>query len=156
MVSKQSVVRNVRFARLEPFQISQRWPLLRHALEETLTSPKASPQAYVNILAELQSGKMQAWAVLSRREKNPVLVGLMFTQICRNPTFGTSALYIVAAKGYNFLSDSVYVEGMQVLERFARENGCQTIEAITELPRIRRLLDRAGWSNKTIHSKEIS
>lgn len=143
---KSAVVRDIEIHRLQPLQISKRWPVIRRAFQEGLGGfPLRDPAALPAILASLQSGQMQCWAGFAKGDNGPILAGMLFTTIVSDPKTRAKRLSVAAARSYRALHSDAYAKVLDTIEGFGREHGCDTIEMMTSQPRVRKMLEKAGY-----------
>lgn len=144
--------------KLLPEQIADWWDVLCPALEMSLPPVAAwgDPGRTNNIFSALQRGEMQCWQSYSLADGNGTkaakIHGFAFTAPIYDSCSGTRNLLIYAACSVDasrpFL-DAKWIEGIEVLRRYAKAKGFHQIVGYTDQDRVKQIVRRLGGEERT-------
>ena len=104
------------------------------------------------VLREIQSGKIQLWAIgVQKSEKESVALGVVATSFVIDHLTGDRNLLVNALHKANEsveLSDDVWLDGILHLKMYALQQGCKKIVAFSDNPRVVEMFERFGGSAK--------
>lgn len=122
---------------LTPDQVALFWTDIREALRYSVIPLAEATDASLNsILETILTGGMQVWVALGKVEEQERPIALAVTYINKDIGTGTKKLVIYALCGYHFIEEGVWREGLEVLRKFARAEGCTGIVGYTKVPRV--------------------
>lgn len=125
--------------RLRLEEIHRYWELIHDSLVTSMCpTGDVNPDQMNFILAELLSGRMQAWAVFNSESKNfsAMLVTSMFEDL---PT-KTKNFVLYSLTAYKPLTAEEYISSFDTLKKFARAAGCTRMIAYTENERFVKIM----------------
>ena len=137
------------FLLLTTEQISQKWPLIRKALEESHPpTSTANVDFYQSNLVSLLSGEKQCWVWADEQSE----IGLCITTFIKDFDSGDRHLLIYTAYA---LSDEVirgkmWTTAIKTLHTFAEINNCKKIITFTGNPRVAEIAKRVGMVTEWI------
>jgi hypothetical protein len=146
MAIKDNIIQEVLFQRLAPLAIVKYWSLIQQCLLDALSGQKASEGHASRLMAAVQAGRIQVWCATSKGEK-PVLAGMVFTQVNRDPFLGTNELLIYGLSIRAQATQEVYSYCLDQIAEYAKANDCYALRAQTNKSGVKRLLENAGWHN---------
>ena len=156
MAIKDKLISEVIFHRLQPLAISKYWALIQQNILEALGGQVIKEGGPARLMAAVQSGQIQVWAALSKDEERPTLVGMVFTQIMKDPLLGSSKLLIYGLNLKAMPTAEAFSKCLHELELYAKASGCYALEAQTVWSGIRKLLKANGWGESiTLQTKEL-
>lgn len=102
------------------------------------------------VLREIQSGKIQLWAIgVQKSEKERVALGVVATSFVLDHITGERNLLVNALHKANEeveLSDDIWLDGVLHLKMYALQQGCKKIVAFSDNPRVIEMFEKFGGS----------
>jgi len=140
--------------KLSSDQITRYWRDIKSALEHSAPPLVAVDEAALNrILEQLLLDKMQAWVLYEQQgtvdEPRPVIYALALTLMWFEPGSGTKNLLIYSLYGYAHVKDELWQSGLARLQAYAHSQGCFSIVAFTEIPRVIEIVKKLGGNTQT-------
>lgn len=140
----------VRLIQVNPMFAQRYWPLL----EEMFRQSSGDPLILSRLRGDVLSGALQVW-MLTEDGNKPRTAALAVTRLMSDPTTGRRSLYIAELGGYLFIPIEAWKKGIEVLEDFARENGCSAIHANTINGRVKKLCRGFGFEESSWFTKDV-
>lgn len=135
--------------KLMPDQISKFWNVIKYAIEDSLPPTVGeSPDKMNKILAALLIGKAQCWASYVKGGEENKFEGLVITKILYDDVSDTRNFLIYCLYGYEIVSKSSWVSGLETLVKFAIDRDCSQIIGYSDVPMIIDLVNKLGGSTK--------
>ena len=130
--------------KLSPEQISERWEVLRAAIESALPppAPYSDPNIMNNILASLLRGVLECW-ILYEGEK-AIIVGTF--EVVLDVPSGIKSLLIYSLFSYKPFSYDLWGILLTRLRKYAKEIDCHKIVGYSNIERILELVQALGGS----------
>jgi hypothetical protein len=127
--------------KLLPEQCQDHWPMIKNSLLKALPPTfKKTSDTYTSLLEGLKCGDVHAWASTQAGDVKALVV----TQVMEEQHSKRKQLLIYSLAGYDSLTEEMYKEGYEALSAFAREIGCDSIVAYTDVQRLVRLVRNYG------------
>lgn len=156
MAIKDKLISEVIFHRLQPLAISKYWALIQQNILEALGGQAISKDGPANLMAAVQSGRIQVWVALSKDEERPTLVGMVFTRVIGDELLGSNMLNIYGLNLKKILTDAEFSRCLGELELYAKSIGCYAMHAQTVWSGVNKLLEKNGYkSGPSVLVKEI-
>lgn len=133
---------------LTAIEVGLRWYKLYPCLRDLYGNK--GEKAMTNIMGAIASGQLTVFELSAIVDGKSQFVGVAITQIVTQSYTGEKVcnLYGLWAL-HQFISAQAWVDAYAEMERFARENGCVKLEAMTENPRAQKLLQHLGFKLRT-------
>lgn len=123
--------------KLLPDQISNFWPIIKYAIEESLPPVVGEhPDKMNRLLSAMLSGKLDVWASYRHEEDATKLDGIGVTQILYDDASGTRSMLIYAVYAYEKTLPSTWIESFESISKYARSKGCNRFIAYSSVPYI--------------------
>jgi len=121
-------------SKLEPSQITMYWEDIKNGIVASFP-PTGMPsnEGMANILSRLLKGDMQVWTVTDE-SMSPRAVAV--TMVLEEVASEVKNLLIYSLYGYSLVQQSLWIEGLEGLKKFAREKGCCKVIAYTKVQRV--------------------
>lgn len=135
--------------RLLPDQVAKFWDIIKYAVEESLP-PTVSKNIdnMQNVLIGCLDGSIEVWASYLKKDDNIKLNAVMLTQFLYDKSTKTKSLLIYCIYGYNNITRDFYIEGLDILKKYAKARGCTQIVAYSDVPLIINLAKQLGAETK--------
>jgi len=132
--------------RLTSNQVANHWDEIKTHLENTLAPfVKVTPVTLNNIFESFLSDRAQVWTVWKwNGDGKPEVHAMATTYIQVDPISGTKNLLIYSLSGYKFVTEELWMEGIEGIKRFAQEKKCAKILAYSSVPRILQVANSLG------------
>ena len=130
---------NRMITKLLPEQISKFWPIIKHAIEESLPPTVGDhPDKMNRILSSCLSGELDVWASYHKGESESGIVfeGIGLTSILYDPPSNTKSLLIYCMFGYEKSLETSWIEAFEGVSEYAKSKGCSRIVAYSSVPYI--------------------
>ena len=152
---KDKLIDKVMFQRLKPLAVMKYWNLIQQNILEALGGHVVRSGAEQRLMAEVSSGGIQVWTVLSVDEQ-PKLLAMVFTKEFVDPLLGTKGLLIYGLTVKAQATKGVWTKCLEQISLYAKERGCYAVHAQTKWDGVRKMLDAAGFDmTHTVHVKEV-
>jgi len=124
-----------------PEQVTAFWEAAKDTILKSIpTIHGESEQKMNNILAALLSGKMILWVTYEIDKMKKRTNGLFITRILEDDITEIKSLLMYCGHTYHPVSDQVWVEGWEAMEKYSKANGCWRMVVYTDVP---ALVERA-------------
>lgn len=132
--------------RLEPEQIAGFWDILKFGIAKAArTDLIVNGESLNNVLKNLLSGQSQAWLVFQDLENGRDILGIVVTYIGIDGMSETRNLIVYALYGFKPAEDAIWIESIEKLGIFARDNNCQNLIGYTTSELLRDKLSGYGF-----------
>lgn len=139
--------------KLLPQQLVKMWDMIRFAIAETFIPRNSCTSAHLQaIFKDLLSGKRDVWLGLKEDKK---FLGFLVTRIAIEPVTGERCLFIDHIYAFQSVPEKILLDGMKIIESYAKKNDCKTIVALTEGERIAKLAEHLKFSKRYYLFKEV-
>ncbi len=130
--------------KLLPDQISEFWPIVKYAIEESLPPiTNEHPDKMNRILSSALSGGLDVW--VSYKKESEVKIGaVVVTKLVYDDASGTTSLLIYCLYGYNELSEEAWREGFEALAKYTKSKGGSRMVAYSSIPHLTRIANKFG------------
>lgn len=129
---------------LLPQQVSERWDVIKLAIEGALPPTElSSPDVMNKILMDLLNGKMQCWASYQKESGKTILDGIVVTEI-EESRGGLKSLLIYSVYSFKQVSEESWLEGIEALRKFAKASGCSRVTAYTSVDYMVDMAEKLG------------
>ncbi len=136
-------------------QTSIHWGYIKYALSRSLPpTTNYSDIGALNIQKKLLNGQMQAWVYMNSDEE---ITGLMTTLIGFDPGTEEKHLLVYSLFVFGKTDNNAWIDSWNILNDWARGQGCRRILAYTNVPAIEKhLIKEVGASvDFKLISKEV-
>jgi hypothetical protein len=137
--------------KLVPDQLEQLWDSIRYGLISSLA--KTSEEILQNILCQLLKGEMQCWCFYDDDKK---IYGYIVTSIITDSNTKDKSLLIYSLFLYKRITADIWKKGITSLNDFAKENGCNMIEAWSINDNAISIAFKLGFKEQRYLTKEVS
>ena len=142
--------------KLLPEQVVKFWDMLRYAIAETFMPRNSCTNEHLQyILASLLAGKTQCWMGFKDVEGERKFIGFIVTRIGSDPAIGEKTLFVDIIYAFQTVPEEIMFSAQVTLEKFAKNNDCKSMVAMTEADRIATLAKRNGYSQRFYLFKEV-
>jgi len=132
--------------KLLPFQVPRFWDAIKYAcIKADMLRPDEYGNYFNELLQELLSDKAQCFIIL---DKNKVLRTIAITKIIVNKISATKELYIQATYSMAMLRDDEAKEYINILLRFAHQEGCKRITFTGTNWRAQQVAEMLGFTER--------
>jgi len=131
--------------RLTPEQVTRNWNEIAYAIKACLPPVVENSDDVMNsALSGLVGSELQCWVGVASFNGINKICGIVITKI--NTEFGTKAknLVVLTLYGYTKIENSLWLEGLDTLRQFARDNGCSKIIGYTNVKRVVEVVEQLG------------
>lgn len=120
--------------KLTPHQVVENWDTIVSVLAKGVgyLEPKHTAQTHKMLLM----GLMQCWAVQYEKQ----LCGIVLTTVQFDPGCELKELLIYNLVGIRFITEEIWIDGLEALKQFARTEGCWRVTGHTNNARILQLV----------------
>ena len=126
--------------KLYPNQISDKWDAIGYAIERALPPMiVGDPESMNNILLALLEEKMLCWVYVKDK-----IEAIITTQVIEDMASKQKNLLLYTAYAINKLESFDWLSGLEALRIYARDKGCKSIIAYTELEYMAKLAKNIG------------
>lgn len=114
--------------RLLPDQISNFWPIIKYAVEESLPPIVGDhPDKMNRILSAMLSGKLEVW--VSYKAEDRKFEAILVTQILYDEASNMKNLLLYCLYGYDLIDKESWIEGWKAISKYAKSKGCSQVMA---------------------------
>ena len=136
--------------RIPPEQVSDQWPVISFAIEQSLPPFVTISETYMSsILASLLVGKLTCWVSTN---KSGTIDAIATTQIIFDESSGTSSLLIYSTYGFGHIEDQSWVSAFTTISAYAKNMKCQKVSCYTTNDRIIEQAKKFGGEMQTFIS----
>lgn len=129
--------------KLLPEQVAEGWDSLWFGISQALPPiAKNKPMTRTRVLQSLLEMKSECWVNAEDGKINAVLL----TTVSEDELSGTRTLLLYALFGYAKITGSDYVEAVELLLRYAKSKGCDTVSAYTNSELLKKIAMKLGGS----------
>lgn len=142
---------------LDVRNIEALWPGIKNAALKSSGLPETLYEKYsMRVLQSLYSGLSQAWIGFDWVEGEKELSTFLITALNEHPLTGMKFLYIYGIYGYRPVTDAIAKDLDSSMIAFAKSQNCDAIKCETKVPRVKAILDIAGYhEDTTTYIKEL-
>jgi hypothetical protein len=135
---------------LQPDQIASIWDGIKYSIATANKIPDNLAQGYLNnILTRFLSGNAQCWISYELENGNKNIIAITTTAIIDDSINGIKLFEIRTIYGFRPCPDSIYEEGFAALRKFAKAKGCKGIVVETYSNKIKAILSRQGFEERS-------
>ena len=139
-------IENSIIVRILPVQVPQLWEVLKFACVQTDEVDQSNIPRYLNeLLHALLSNKAQCFIRLG---EDRTLLMLVLTRIMFDKFTGEKDLFVQCLYSFKAVEDEIWKRGIQLIEEFARKEGCRTVSFNSRRPRIWEVAKLIGFTEK--------
>jgi len=122
------------FTQLTFEQVSDRWNVLKVAIHNSMPhEAQATPSMLNQILVKLMSGELQCWEGFKQRAGELEIYMIVVTMLRKDEVTDRKTVFIHNLYSFRDLTDSEFNEGYLVLSRWGRAQGCEALDAFTNV-----------------------
>ena len=121
---------------LLPDQISEFWPIIKYAVEQSLPPTVGDhPDKMNRILSAMLSGRLDVWASYRKETEDKIKFdGIGITQVIYDDASNTKSMLIYAIYAYEETLPSTWVEAYEAISKYAMAKGCSRCVAYSSVP----------------------
>jgi len=121
---------------LLPDQISEFWPIIKYAVEQSLPPTVGDhPDKMNRILSAMLSGRLDVWASYRKETEDKIKFdGIGITQVIYDDASNTKSMLIYAIYAYEETLPSTWVEAYETISKYAMAKGCSRCVAYSSVP----------------------
>lgn len=144
--------------RLMPEQIAEQWEAIKHAACQSNAISKEIEVQYCNNLFELLLlEKYQCWLGFDTNEDGTkTYVAILITALIRDDVTGKNDLLLYGMYAFRALDNSMLIEGLETMHKFAAANNCGKVFGFTNNIRLLEFLKDNNFTSDTVRfMKEV-
>lgn len=136
--------------KLLPDQVAKFWSIIKYGIEQSLP-PVASdhPDKMNRILTAALSNRIDVWISYNRNGSGINLNSVILTKILYDDASDTRSLLLYSLFGYGTFDRPSWQNGLEMLVKYARSQGCSYVTAYTELPSVVQIAKRLGADTRS-------
>ena len=130
---------------LLPEQISKHWDVIGYAIEQSLPPIASGNDERMNrALSSLLSGKSLCWVSHTNNESGKFLEAVFVTQIVVDSISSVKNLLLYSVYGFSKVDENSWAKGLELLTKYAKTKGCESIVAYTQNDKIKEIASKFG------------
>jgi len=133
--------------RLEVHEVNKFWPMYKKAM-----STVGEIEEPDKVLAALLDESMQCWLIT---DDDDSLIGFLTTKLGSVEPQGIKIMEVRDLYSLNGIPDEVFLDGMQRLEVFAKQNDCSRIVGYTDNTKLAKKTKLFGYKETIMMVKEV-
>lgn len=152
-----SRIDNLIVKQMSQSEISMYWDVVSASIRAGMPDFAVDdPVVDMNLLAAARDGRLQCWAVLTRKDDTVHLAGIGTTRITTDPLLKLRSLTIYSMYMPEGVESECWKKAAKVIEKYAREQGCTSVKAMTGNPHVVRIAESVGFNSRwRVLNKEL-
>lgn len=152
-----SRIDNLIVKQMSQSEISMYWDAVSASIRSVMPdSAIDDPAVDMNLLAAARDGRLQCWAMLTRKDDTVHLVGIITTRITTESLLKLRSLTIYSMYMPEGVESECWEKAAKVIEKYAREQSCTSIKAMTSNPHVVRIAESVGFNSRwRVLNKEL-
>ena len=140
----------LRMLKFYPDQVVRHWEKIGNAIEQALppiADSRRSDERMNKVLESILAGKMEIHVFVVYEDEKPTVYAIMSTALTQSVDSENKELLIYSLYGSHLITKDVLFEGIELIKKYAKSQGCSAISAYTNVEGLKVFFDRIGGNS---------
>lgn len=140
----------LRMLKFYPEQVVKHWEKIGYAIEQALPpiiDSRKSEDRMNRILESILAGKIEVHVFVVYEDERPIVYGIISTAAINAVDSDNKELLIYSLYAGRKLNRELIFEGLELIKKYTKSQGCIAISAYTNIESIARLFSTIGGSS---------